>query len=138
MFVDALLHLGIGELGGHVRLIEEGAEDIAAGREQSWEDKLYDDALRRQEAEAEEAEKRWREEQRRAPIYEWCDRCNGEQEVCKNSAHRGERRCMQCGGGVANTQERFCVNCADLPYREMREKALGRAIVYTAECGDAE
>jgi hypothetical protein len=132
-FLDAWLHLGVREFGGHVRLIRDGAAAIVSGREQSWEDKLDEDDARRQEMEAERERERLIEEQKRAPVYEWCTRCGAEREACKNPAHRGERRCMQCCGGVGDTNNRYCVNCLDLPYREKREKALGTAIVYTGE-----
>jgi hypothetical protein len=131
-FVNAILHLGVREFGGHVRLIDENGAAIADGREQSWAEKLDQDDAWRQEMEAERERERWIEEQTRAPNYEWCNRCGGQQEACKNPAHRGNR-CMHCCGGVADTANRYCINCLDLPYREKREKALGSAIVYTGE-----
>jgi hypothetical protein len=118
--------------GGHLRIISEQAGEIAEGRLQSWEEKqAAEDALRK-ESEAERARQHWIEEQRRAPVYEWCARCRAEREVCKNPEHRGNR-CMHCCGGVGDTENRHCTNCLDLPYREKREKALGASIVYAGE-----
>jgi hypothetical protein len=135
-FMDSWLHLGAGEFGGHVRFISEDAAAILKGRRQSWNDKIDADETHQQEMEAERERERYLEhcleEQRRAPVYDWCNRCGRSQEVCKNPAHRGNR-CMRCCGGVGEASNRHCVNCLDLPYREMREKALGEPIIYEGE-----
>jgi hypothetical protein len=136
-FLQALLHLGVHEFGGHVRLIRDGAAAIALGREQSWDEKLKQDEAHREEMEAERERERQIEEQQRAPVYEWCTRCGAQREACKSHAHRGNR-CMQCCGGVGDTNNRHCVNCLDLPYREQREKFTGNPIVYTGESDSEE
>ena len=134
--LNAWLHLGVGRFGGHVRLIDEDAASILNGRQQGWDAKLKEDEARREEMEAERERERYREhcleEQRRAPHYDWCGHCGASREVCKNHAHRGNR-CMHCCGGVGDAANRYCRNCLDLPYRELREKALGAPIVYAGE-----
>jgi hypothetical protein len=131
-FVHDLLHLGVGQYGGHVRLIEEDTAVVAKDREQSWAEKLDQDETWREEMEAERQREHYLEEQKRAPVYQWCSRCGGQREACKNPAHRGNK-CMHCCGGVGDTNNRYCTNCLDLPFREKREKALGHEIVYTGE-----
>jgi hypothetical protein len=131
--VQTMMQHGVKCFGGHARLITEGAEDILNGRQQSWEEKLAEDQASREAWEAERLQEMWAEEQKRAPVYEYCSRCGEEREACKNLFHRGERRCMSCCGGVSDTHNRYCVNCLDLPYRELREKALGTVIVYSGE-----
>jgi hypothetical protein len=135
-FLNAWLQLGVGQFGGHVRFIEEDAAAIVNGRQQSWDAKLSEDEARSEEMEAERERERYREhcleQERRAPHHDWCGRCGASQEVCKNHAHRGNR-CMQCSGGIGDGANRYCRNCLDLPYRELREKVLGAPIVYTGE-----
>jgi hypothetical protein len=105
--------------GGHGRLITEGAEEILRGRTQSWDQKLAEDEERR---EAEQYREREIGRQEREPVYEYCSRCDGQREACKNYRHRGDHRCMECCGGVGDAQHRHCVNCLDLPYVRCAKK----------------
>ena len=114
----------------HIRVIHEGALEISAGRLQSWKEKIAEDEAWR---DAEQRREMDIENEKRAPVYEYCSRCDGEREACKNPKHRGNRKCMTCCGGVGNRDLRHCMNCLDLPYRELREKALGAPIVYAGE-----
>jgi len=65
--------------------------------------------------------------------YSSCPGCNEVTEECQDPKHLGKTKCMLCGGGVADEQARICVNCADLPYRRIREAGLGSPIIYTTE-----
>ena len=118
--------------GGHVRIISEHATEIAEGRLQGWEARQADDDARPEEMEAERQLEMEIERQKSSPIHECCPRSGGESEVCKSPLHPG----MTCGGGVGDTRIRHCVNCLDLPYRELREKALGAPIEYAGEADE--
>lgn len=130
-----LLYFGAETFGSHVRFIEDGAADIASGREQTWEQKTAQDKEYFQQLEAERHAEMMLEYQKQAPVYEFCARCRGQKESCKNPAHRGNL-CMECCGGVWDRSNRYCSNCLDLPYREKREKSLGEAVVYSGEKQD--
>jgi len=67
------------------------------------------------------------------PRYEFCERCNAVTEQCLHWNHQGVSRCMDCGGGVGDSVDGYCLTCIDLVYREKREKALGHKIVYAGE-----
>jgi hypothetical protein len=131
--VRMMIQEGMDFFGGHGRLITEGAEDILGGRQQSWDKKFAEEEESRR---ADEYRRMEIEREERAPVYEYCSRCNAEREGCKNYNHRGARRCMQCCGGVGDARVRHCRNCLDLPYRELREKALGEPIIYACESDD--
>ena len=131
-----LLHFGTETFGGSIRYIEDGADEIAFGREQSWErktaaDEDYFERLRLEEYERQKASLAL-EQENRAPAYEFCPRCEARREACKNPDHRGAR-CMECCGGLGDSSNRYCSNCLDLPFRQKREKALGQEIVYAGE-----
>jgi hypothetical protein len=134
--MHTLLYFGTETFGGHIRFIEDGAAGIASGREQTWtrkstEDKEYYERLKAEEYERHCAQMKL-EHEKRAPMYEFCTRCQEQREACKNPEHRG-RRCMSCCGGLGDASNRHCSNCLDLPYRQQREKALGDEIVYAGE-----
>lgn len=123
---QAIVDVGTGQMGGHIRVIEATDTTCVQGKLQSWTERFdYEEAER-----AEQLEERRRREER---LYEYCPRCGTQTEACKSPLHRGQNRCMECGGGVADVTERHCVNCLDLPWREKREKSLGAPIVYESE-----
>jgi hypothetical protein len=133
-----MMEHGVKCFGGHARLITDGAEDILKGRQQSWDEKLAEDEKQREAEKAERYREMEIERQESAPIFEYCSRCGGRREVCKNHLHRGDRKCMECGGGVGDVRLRYCINCLDLPYRELREKAIGEPIVYAGEADEED
>lgn len=124
--LEALLDLGAGEMGGHIRILYLDECVWLAGQLESWEDRERHDAEER-------AEEERRKMERRAPVYAYCRRCQTDTEQCKEPRHRGTNRCIRCCGGFWNGSLRHCNNCADLPYREKREAALGHPIVYSGE-----
>jgi hypothetical protein len=129
-----LFHFGTEAFGGHIRFIEDGSSEIAATREQSWDEKIAQDAAYFNGLARERQEVMRLEEQKRAPVYEFCARCEAEREACKSPEHR-DRRCMVCCGGIGDRSNRYCSNCLDLPFRKKREEALGRSVVYAGEEG---
>jgi hypothetical protein len=122
---------GIKAAGGHFRVIKDGGEELLKGRLQSWDE-------RRAQEEAEEAQRQAIEWQRDESVRGYCARCECQRDMCKGPAHRGQNRCMVCNGGEIDTKNHTCANCADLPYREMREKATGTDIEYAGEAEEAE
>jgi RES domain-containing protein len=130
---ESSVSLGIGQIGGHGRLLDFKECPWLRRRTIPWA-KLKTTIHK---TFIEEEERRAAEEARKAearrPIHEYCRRCDALTEQCKDPNHRGSNRCMDCCGGVADRENRRCVNCLDLPYREKREAALGHKIVYEGE-----
>jgi hypothetical protein len=122
----ALLDLGANQMGGHIRILTPEKCRWLNGRIESWTDRHI-----REERGLERS--RAAEQALRAPLYAYCPRCDEPTEQCKESAHRGENRCMTCNGGMGDTNRRYCNNCLDLPYREKRESAIGERVVYMGE-----
>lgn len=130
--LKALLTLGAGQMGGHIRIILETAEWIEERVE------TLDDRRRREEQEENEryahhiAEQQ--EERRQAePLYAHCHRCQSSAEQCKGPNHGGANRCMHCCGGIGDAANRICRNCLDLTWREKREQLSGEREVYEGE-----
>jgi hypothetical protein len=120
-------------MGGHVRVLSLTECPWIGARTLDWHE--WDSCLHESIIELErrrEAEEQARREAR-TPVYAYCTRCETRTAQCKNPEHRGWNQCMECGGGLAEAQVQHCRNCFDLPWREKREAALGRAIVYTFE-----
>jgi hypothetical protein len=127
--LESTLDLGIGQFGGHGRILNLDDCPWMNDRLETWADRQ----ARTEEEEAEAERQRYAAEMARAPIYGYCARCGCETEQCKGPQHRAENRCMSCGGGLGDVRERYCINCLDLPFREKREQAIGERVVYLGE-----
>jgi len=127
--VRAVLELGAGEMGGHARVMFTDRAPWIKQQTETWEDR----ATREREQLAERSRQEKLKEDAKAPVYEYCSRCEETTESCKNPRHRGSSLCIECGGGLADKERRHCLNCVDLPWRERREEATGREIVYLNE-----
>jgi hypothetical protein len=127
--MESILNLGIGQFGGHGRILELESCTWLNDRLETWADRQSRTAQEQAEAESQKCA----EEMAMAPVFDFCKRCVDETEQCKGSTHRGHSRCMLCNGGLGDEFARLCLNCLDLPYRERREKAIGEKIVYLGE-----
>jgi len=130
--IEATLHLGNGQFGGHGRFLVFDTCLWIEERLESWDDRR----AREEEEEAEREAERHREWLLAAPIFAYCPHCEQDTEQCKGPDHRGSNRCMRCCGGVGNASVQHCSNCLDLPYREKREIAIKETIAYTGEALD--
>jgi hypothetical protein len=131
--LKTLLSLGVGQLGGHVRMLYLAECSWLKCQTENWENRHAHEAKRLEAEQRRELEPHLAELREREPIYDYCGRCRREMEQCKGASHRGPNKCIQCCGGVGNPNLRHCRNCLDLPYREKREEALGHPIVYAGE-----
>lgn len=128
--IEVILMQGVAQLGGHIRVIDTVDFQLLQGGLETWVERRH-----HEEAELEAEQERNHQEYlcRNQRLYEHCGRCGARTESCQNVSHRGQTPCMECGGGLGDTSNRFCVNCVDLPWREKREQHLGRPIVYKSE-----
>jgi len=129
----ALLELGAGQMGGHVRILTPEECSWLNGRIESWADRHLREKQEELERERQHAAEMAAEQALRAPVYDYCPRCDERTEQCKGPAHRGENRCITCNGGLGDTNRQHCNNCLDLSYRQKRETALGERVVYLGE-----
>jgi hypothetical protein len=128
--VESILGFGADHMGGHIRILFQEHAPWIEERLDSWSERR---AREQQEYEREREMQAAAEAAERAPVYDYCPRCNNQMEQCKNPMHRGHNRCMRCNGGESNVAKRHCNNCHDLKYREKREAALGHSITYAGE-----